>query len=262
MKIGLTGSSSAIGQHLAQSLHSEGHTVVCLGGSKSSIWRLGQPLPANLGINALVHLAHDRKMSLSENVSAAKILCESFDGPKVFLSSFSAHSKSCSRYGKSKFEIESIFQHSLGSSLRAGIVYGQSDGGIYGQLQMLIEKLPVIPIPYNGSPLLFTTHIDDLVEEIISTLFQGAGPTIFAANPKPITLEELILQIKAQMGRSKPRLLLWRQPLDLILKAIILVRPNIQMADSMLSLSNECEYRELSQLKIPTTSFRSFDLNT
>lgn len=260
MKIGITGSTSGIGLHLVEKLQANGDTVLSLGGSNSSRWRLGQRLPRDLNIDALIHLAHDRTLSVTENVEAARAICDSFNGPKVFLSSFSAHTKSRSRYGKSKFEIEKIFKQSKGSILRAGIVYGQSVGGIFAQLEMLIKNLPVIPVPYFGSPLLFTTHIDDLVEEIIATLRHGDGSTTFAANATPISLEELIFQIKDHLGESSPTLLIWRQPMDQILIALTRAIPNFPMADSLLSLSNETAYAELAELKVAMTPFRSFDL--
>ena len=260
MKIGVTGCTSGIGLSLVKKLQANGDTVLSLGGSNSSRWRLGQRLPGDLNIDALIHLAHDRTLSVIENVEAARTLCDSYNGPKVFLSSFSAHTKSRSRYGRSKFEIEKIFEQSKGSSLRAGIVYGQSVGGVFAQLEMLIKTLPVIPVPYSGSPLLFTTHIDDLVEEIIATLRHCDGSTVFAANAVPISLEELIFQMQDQLGESKPTILLWRQPLDQILKILIRAFPNFPMADSLLSLSNDTSYTELADMKIAMTSFRTFDL--
>jgi nucleoside-diphosphate-sugar epimerase len=260
MRVAVTGSTSVIGQRLVAKLSEAGHTPIPFGGSESDIWRIGKACPIGLDLDALVHLAHDRSFSVKENVDAARVLCGSFKGRKIFLSSFSAHSKSISKYGQSKYAIESIFNTSNGSSLRAGVVYGGKAGGIFAQIEFLIKKLPLIPLPYRGSSLLFTTHIDDLVSEIIVNLDQNQGLTTFAANSTPITLENLSFQIQKALDLRKSTISISRQPLDILLKLLVRLLPNFTMADSLLSLSREANYEEISKLKIPHSNFREFKL--
>ena len=138
MRIAITGSTSGIGMHLSKKLNETGHTTFPLGGSKSKLWQLGDKFPQELEADLLIHLAHDRTLSLDKNIAAAKSLCTSFGGNKLFLSSFSAHSKSRSIYGKSKYEIEKVFAETNGCSLRAGVVYGANIGGIFAQLTTLL----------------------------------------------------------------------------------------------------------------------------
>ena len=260
MRIAVTGSTSVIGQRLLLKLSELGHTPLPLGGSQSNIWRLGQKSPIDLNFDALVHLAHDRSLSVKENIEAAKVLCDSFIGRKIFLSSFSAHSKSVSKYGQSKYAMESVFNNSNGSSLRAGVVYGEKVEGVFAQIEFLTSKLPLIPLPYRGASLLFTTHIDDLVAEIVSGLDSSGNLTTFAAHPMPISLNNLSFEIQKQLGLSKKTIKIWRQPLDIFLKAFIRLVPNFPMADSLLSLSSQASYEELSKLKIPNINFREFKI--
>jgi nucleoside-diphosphate-sugar epimerase len=262
MRIAVTGSTSVIGQRLLSRLIVSGHTPIALGRKELIVWHIGQELPKNLDFDLLIHLAHDRSLSLKQNVEAAKILCSSFRGPKLFLSSFSAHSKSLSKYGKSKYEIENVFSQENGISLRAGVVYGDQVGGIFAQLVFLIKSSPVIPIPFRGSPMLFTSHIDDLIEEIILSLEQIDGFTTFAAHPMPITLNSLCLQIQNSLGTRKQMIKVGRQPLEIFLRFLSYFFPNFPMADSLLSLSREASYEELSKLKAAQSNFRSFRIDS
>jgi nucleoside-diphosphate-sugar epimerase len=261
MRVAVTGSTSVIGQRLLARLFEAGHTPIPFGGGQSNIWQIGQKCPADLNFDALVHLAHDRSLSVRENIESAKVLCDSFVGPKIFLSSCSAHSKSVSKYGQSKYAMEYIFNTSNGSCLRAGVVYGDKVGGIFAQVELLIRKLPLIPLPYQGSPLLFTTHIEDLISEIMFNLDQRESLTTFAAHPMPISLHNLSFQIQKMMEMKKPTINIWRQPLDVLLRSLVQMLPNFPMADSLLSLSCEASYEEVSKLKIPNSNFRDFKID-
>lgn len=261
MRVAVTGSTSVIGQRLMVKLSEAGHEPVPFGGSQSNVWRIGQKCPTDLNFEAMVHLAHDRTLSVKENIEAAKVLCDSFIGRKIFLSSFSAHSKSVSKYGQSKYVMESIFNNSNGSSLRAGVVYGEKVEGLFEQIQLLTSKLPLIPLPYRGSSLLFTTHIDDLITEIVLELDSGENSTTFAAHPMPISFNRFSLEIQKKLGKNKKTINVSRQPLDLLTKILVKLFPNFPMADSLLSLSREASYQELSKLKIPYSNFREFKIN-
>jgi nucleoside-diphosphate-sugar epimerase len=261
MRVAITGSTSIIGQRLIVKLSEAGHIPVPFGGSQSNVWRIGQKCPTDLNLDALVHLAHDRSLSVKGNIEAAKVLCDSFKGRKVYLSSFSAHSNSVSKYGQSKYAMESIFNNSNGSSLRAGVVYGEKVEGVFAQIELLTSKLPLIPLPYRGSSLLFTTHIDDLIAEIVSELDSRENSTTFAAHPMPISFDNLSFQIQKKLGINKKTIRVWRQPLDLLMKFLVRLVPNFHMSDSLLSLSRGASYEELSKLKIPNSNFREFKIN-
>jgi nucleoside-diphosphate-sugar epimerase len=260
MRIAVTGSSSGIGKQLVSKIFELGHTAIPVGRMQVNLWELGEALPRNLHIDALIHLAHDRSLSLEKNIQAALALCNSFDGPKVFLSSFSAHSKSISIYGRSKYEIENVFARFNGCSLRAGVVYGNNVGGFFAQIEKLVKKSLIVPIPYRGQPLLFTTYIGDLINEIIINLELSRGSSIFAAHDRPISLQELVLQINECSGSKKATIQLWREPLNTSSRLAAKINLNIPMLDSLLSLSSQASYEELSKLGLPRSKFRPFNL--
>jgi nucleoside-diphosphate-sugar epimerase len=260
MNIAITGSTSTIGLKLTQKLESVGHSVIGFGGRNSEIWKLGDEFPSIVKADYLVHLAHDRNMTYKQNIAASKKLTESFSGKIVFLSSFSAHSKALSRYGKSKFAMEEIFTKSNGVALRAGVVYGCDGDGIFAQITSLIKSFTIVPLPYLGNSILYTTHIDDLVDEIMNTMELNLVKPVFAAHSIPISLYELIRQMSIWQKVNKKFLLLPRQPLDYTLRGLVVLFPNFPMLDSLLSLSVAASNEEISQLEISKVSFRPFGL--
>ena len=260
MKIVLTGSTSGIGRYLLKRLEILGDDVILLGRSESNYWQLGSSLPQLENVDALIHLAHDRQRTLNENIQDARKICESFSGRIVFLSSFSAHSNSKSKYGRSKFEMERVFSEFGGVSIRAGIVYGSDVGGVFKQLNHLISILPLIPVPYSGNPLLFTSHIDDLVIEVLSCLRTNSTKTIFGAHPNPISLFELMRRLSKSQDVNSPFVSIPPLFLDSTLPALTALFPNMTFIDSLLSLSNQPLFSEISQLQIPKNAFRKFEL--
>ena len=260
MKILVTGSNSKIGTHLTKKLHASGNEIIAFGGKSSKIWKLGEGIPENSQADVLIHLAHDRNFSVEDNVNANQEICSSFAGPKIFLSSLSAHRQSESKYGISKFESERVFLNYNSSILRAGIVYGKDVGGIFEKLNKIVKFFPVIPLPYRGNDLFYTSQIDDLVDEIIQQIYYPSQKIVFAANSYPISFYNLIHKISEFNNLSRFLLPLPRQPLDFFLKYLLKLIRNIAFADSVLSLTTSVDYTELSLLGPPLTDFREFEL--
>lgn len=133
-------------------------------------------------------------------------------------------------------KLKKIFAGFNGSSLRAGVVYGGNVGGIFSQLETLLRSSILVPIPYRGFPLLFTTHIDDLISEIVIMVDEVDSSTVFAANTHPISLREVLLQISTTVRVKQYFIPLPRQPFDTILRIANRIMPNFPLADSLLSL--------------------------
>jgi nucleoside-diphosphate-sugar epimerase len=260
LKILVTGGTSSIGLHLVSKLKESGFEVIVFGGRHSSTWTLGEKIPSSTSADILIHLAHDRAFSVNATVTSTKAICSSFKGPKVYLSSLSAHEKSISKYGISKFESERIFLNSGSTILRAGVVYGPGVTGIFGMLNKLVKLLYIIPIPYRGVALLYTTHIDDLVNEILQQINQPKNRIIFAAHTFPLSFYELISRIIENIGTYRVKLSLQKQPFELFVKSLLKLFPNFTLLDSFLSLSKSCSNEELSKLEHSYTQFRAFDL--
>ena len=258
MKIIVTGSTSPIGKILINRLIESGHTVVPLGGSESDVWTLGMTIPLAIEGDALIHLAHDREFTFRENSQAIRLIVDSFSGYKIFLSSMSAHSKSKSNYGQSKFASEDCFLETSGAVLRAGVVYGPEVEGIYKTCQSMIYDLPIIPLPFNGTSRMFTTHIEDLCEEFLDVLNSRRSGIFLAANPWPISFKKLLRRIEQQNPKSGIRIYISISPTltRLILAILTILKIKNPTLDSLRSLDTEVSLLELSNIAPPKTSFR------
>jgi nucleoside-diphosphate-sugar epimerase len=260
MRIAISGSTSSIGRNLEKFLVERGHEVMALGGSNSDIWKLGMPFPKSIQAETLIHLAHDRSMKFKDHVKATNILVDSFDGYTIFLSSMSAHSKCKSLYGKIKYTSESIVTTNCGSSIRAGVVYGTDIEGIFGLLQRILHKLPIIPLPFRGKSRLFTCHIEDLCLEILMVAELRPKGVSFAAYYWPISFKQLVFYLKIKnRGDSKylveiPNLL--TKAGIFVLKALPPFRRSV---DSLNSLEQEIDLMEMSALNGPLSKFRAND---
>jgi len=256
----VTGSTSSIGSNLVQKLELLDFKVLKLGGRHSKIWNLGSELPKYELKDVLIHLAHDRNSSLEKNLHDISVICKSFEGKKIFLSSMSAHSKASSLYGRSKFEAEKIFAAHGGVSLRAGVVYGEGiTGGIYASLETILRKSYLVPMPYRGSSSLYTSHIDDLIDEIIGSVkfnYQGA---IFAANQKAVSLEKILMQISKDAGLNNKFIRLPKQPLDAFRRSASFIMPKNLILDRLNSIYTEPSKEELSILSPSKTLFREYN---
>ena len=260
MKILITGASSVLGQTLNRYLLKQGHETYLLQGKQSTVWNLGQELPSCFQADALVHFAYDRGATLEQNVISINMVVNSFNGYKLLISSFSAHSKSKSTYGKSKFIAERIFTENRGSALRAGIVFGKEVQGIYGLLNKYLQVLPLSPLPFQGHRRLFVTHIDDLCEEILRTLELKSVGIIFAAHPWPISLRKLFEIISKNIGRRNQKTIGLPTVLTRVIIAVLkLFHFKSSSVDSLESLSIEVSATEISKLLPSITKFREIE---
>jgi nucleoside-diphosphate-sugar epimerase len=259
MKVIVTGSNSVIGEHLCKKMTESGANVLKLGGRNSDVWKLGEMLPSSLKADCLVHLAHDRTSSLAKNVENGYLLCNSFAGRKIFLSTLSAHSLAKSRYGISKFNLEKIFLEAGGVVLRAGYIYGAEGLGISGKLNTLVRKFPIIPIPYMGRPIFYETHIDDLINEIFLSVNENQSGVIFAANSLPIRFDQLLKNIASSNHVQRIFIRFPTAPLDKYIELLSKKFPNVSMIDSLLSLSVQTSQTEMSEMAQPKTIFRGSD---
>ena len=256
MKVIVTGSNSVIGEHLCKKLSELGADVLMLGGRSSDLWKLGEILPSHIKADFLIHLAHDRVSSLSENLTNGYLLCNSFVGRKIFLSTLSAHSSAVSKYGRSKFSLEKVFLEAGGIVLRAGYVYGAEGLGISGKLNTLVRKLPIVPIPYMGESVFYESHLDDLVNEILSSMEQTESKIIFAANPTPIRLDTLLKYIAKNNNLKRLFIRFPTKPFEKSIELLSRIAPNIHILDSLLSLSVQTSESEMLTLAPPKVDFR------
>jgi nucleoside-diphosphate-sugar epimerase len=258
VRVIVTGSTSKIGNQLIRKFALADIEVFALGGRKSSIWTLGQGIPKNIQADFLVHLAHDRKVSIEKNIEFTKLLCDSFQGRKIFISSTSAHLNAESKYGKSKFEMERIFIKNNGVVLRAGLIYGEHVGGMFEKLEKLIEKYSIYPLPHGSKNPLYTTHIDDLFCEIIRNMKRFTPGMQLAASKFPTSLHDLVGLLAEANNKKYIRLCLPRYPINSIIKFISKILPKISIFDSFISISNPVDKHEIKYLLEPKCTHRNF----
>jgi nucleoside-diphosphate-sugar epimerase len=132
------------------------------------------------------------------NVDGTRMLLEAAErsgvGLTIVLSSMSAYEGTEQLYGLSKLDIERDASRMGAVSVRPGLVYGPSAGGMAGTLGKL-TALPVVPVVAARAHQ-FTVHEDDFAEAIAALISAGpdigsAGP-IGIANPQPVTFRQVI----------------------------------------------------------------------
>ena len=260
MKILVTGGTSIVGRTIVHCLISNGHDVIQIGRGTDPKWALGQDIPIGVAADCLVHLAHDRKLTLEQNMQAFQRIIASFDKRIIFLSSLSAHSRSKSTYGQSKYEGEQIFSSVGGSSLRAGlIVIGRNYSGVIAKLARLVEISRLIPIPFGGKPNLYFTRIEDLCAEILNEIQFGNSCVKFAAASTPIKLLNLCKTMQMHFGKRRYFLKISTALTNLLLSIFLwdLLRPTF--IDSLLSMSIEVSDFEFANLEASSVTFDSPD---
>jgi NADH dehydrogenase len=122
----------------------------------------------------------------------------------VFLSTLSAHEDAASHYGRSKLELERMFEPSRDCILRLGLVLGR--GGLFTSITELLKTGRVVPLPGGGKQPLQILYMDDflkivanVVEQHITGRFEVAAPTVY-------TMRELYESVIRNLG-VKPMLL-------------------------------------------------------
>jgi len=256
MKILVTGGTSNVGRSLVHYLISNGHDVIQIGRNTEPKWTLGQDIPKTIAADCLIHLAHDRKFTLEQNVSAFQRIITSFDKRIVFLSSLSAHSKSKSIYGQSKYKGEQTFSSVGGSSLRAGvIIIGRNYSGVIAKLAHLIEISKVIPVPFAGQPKLYFTQIEDLCAEILYEIQFGKSCVKLAAATAPINLLNLCKTIQLSFDNTRYFLKIPSTLTNLVLRIFRWSALRPTFIDSLYSMSIEISDFEFTDLEESNATF-------
>lgn len=263
MKIYVSGATSVIGSRIIRVLKLKGYSCVSIGRKEAVAWRFGESFPSTVNPTSediLIHLAHDRTLSLSENIESASRLFETFPGFIIFASSLSAHTRSKSLYGKSKYAIENLLQNNQSAILRIGL-YVDSNGGFLQKLIRNISTSILIPLPNGGSYPIYFCPSQALTKLVLRLVESRRAGIFLCATKESITLRQLVEAICQDLNRA-PRLV----PIPKILSSFFLLLPiqlgrRFVMLDSLRSSLSEPDQEEISQMTSLGIDFSSPEKN-
>jgi hypothetical protein len=254
MRFTITGATSPIGILLTSELTELGHEVKEIGRNSNIKWSLGQRIPLCAQSDVLIHLAYDRSKSLEQNLSDIRIICESFKGFLILLSSTSAHSRSKSIYGKSKYSAENIFVDYQGAVIKSGLICGSVENRFLTEISRILNKYRLILLPYSGHSRLFLSRASDLVSEIIHiSLVKKKGVTRGFCL-LPVSFNQLVRNIPTNYKFriiKIPTVILS----DFLIKSLKLLLPKNRTVDSLMSLVCEIDYQDLILMQAPKNKF-------
>jgi nucleoside-diphosphate-sugar epimerase len=234
VKIAITGGAGFVGGHLTKQLRAAGHEV--------AVFTRQSPASDLAGFDALIHAAWDFAKPES-NIPASAALFERAHNAGVrrliFISSLSAFEGCKSRYGAAKLAVEKIAASFGGCNVRLGFVLDNSNRGLSGSLKKL-AALPIVPLPGGGHPILYRFEADELGPPFLRLLDRCPGSPVNLANPKSVTLADLMRRFASEQNRKPlflpiPWRLLW---LPLRALEALGLRLNFR-SDSLISLMNQ-----------------------
>lgn len=120
----------------------------------------------------------------------------------VFLSTLSAHEGARSHYGRSKLELEAMFDPTRDCVLRLGLVLG--NGGLFGSMVELIRGARVIPLAGGGRQPIQTLWMGDLLQAIEHVVEREIAGRYALAAPEVHTMRELHETVMRGLGLSRP----------------------------------------------------------
>ncbi len=168
---------------------------------------LGEPLDEKdfNGIDWLVHSAY--QVYSAKNRDADRInregtndlirVCRKNDINIIFLSSFSAHEEAESHYGRSKLEVETLFDLQRDTVLRLGLVLGNA--GLFSNTVDITRKLKIIPLIDNGSQPVQILLLDDLCRIIEKLTDSKLSGKYNVATTEIYTIRDLYKQVADQL---------------------------------------------------------------
>ncbi len=148
------------------------------------------------GARALVHCAYETRSATAEqarrtNVAGTEALVrlarKSGVRQLVFVSSMAAHESAASVYGKTKYELEKVFDAAADAVIKPATIVG--DGGVFQRTREMLRRLPVLPLFYADRRLQ-TIWIDDACQALVRTVERSAGGTLVLAHPDSTPMRE------------------------------------------------------------------------
>jgi nucleoside-diphosphate-sugar epimerase len=279
----LTGANGYVGSAIRRGLEAAGSRVVPLvrqPGPEGISWTLDSAsgLAAELrarGITALVHAAWamncvkpadyrrtnlDGSRRLFEEAASAGIR------NVVFISTISAFDTAVSLYGRTKLEAEKAASSIHALSIRPGLVWGDSSGGVFGSIEKTVRGANFVPLIGSGNYPQYLVHEDDLgraVARALSEDWQNGNPgPITIANPEVWRFRDLVLACAARLGRQIKLVSVPWRGVYLALKTAEAAGLRLSFrSDSVLSLVNQNPNPDFSALTRFNIQVRPYQRN-
>lgn len=119
----------------------------------------------------------------------------------VFISSIGAHAQAESYYGRSKFELEKMFDPSRDLIIRPGFIVGPGSQGNFNRMKETLRNSGLVPIFDGGHQILQTIHIDDLCRAIDLATEKGLTGVLVVAEPEGLEMRDFFKLLAENMGR-------------------------------------------------------------
>ena len=110
-----------------------------------------------------------------------------------------------SDYAKSKFDGENFVKKNFKSSviLKPSIVYSIDDN-FTTSFMTLLNRLPIMPLYYNGDTKFFPIHVSDLTEIIFQTIVNEIkSETIECIGPEELSFKEIIKKLLKAIDKKR-----------------------------------------------------------
>ena len=218
LRVGITGARGFIGRHAVRRFAAHGHDVHAY--QRDATAAPGTPgvivhrfeMPGAIeprefqGLDVLIHAAlveygpAHRDADRINREGAARLIeiARAQNTRLIFLSTLSAHAAARSHYGRSKLEIERLFDPARDCILRLGLVLGE--GGLFGSMVEMIRGASVVPLPDGGRQPIQTLWMEDLLDGLERVATRGVAGTYDLATAEVYTMRELYETVIAGLG--------------------------------------------------------------
>jgi nucleoside-diphosphate-sugar epimerase len=221
--VAVTGANGYVGSLIARALAAQAEVVGMVRkprGPEDIAWSFDadpESLESALrqrGVTHLIHAAWDMKansLSAMERgcVGGSSRLFAAATAAGVerttFISSISAFAGARSAYGRSKLMVEEMIHSRQGVVLRLGLVYGEGDGGVYGNLKRIVAKAHIIPMIGDGGAPQYLLHertLAEVVQRAVRGDFEGSLRPLTVAQPEGIAFRALLGAIAAAQKKQ------------------------------------------------------------